>query len=338
MSGSAPAPSSAASLAKRRRDDMYVGTEAERVARTKAFIQSLKFSKPLRLLRQVTAKVACPTCGKKRLYVCYDCLVVCHPEVHPPPLALPIDVTVVYHPGEHHSKSTSLPVSTIAPNHIRIVRYPDIPQGLSPADTLVLYPSASSCTLDSIDNLAQYRHVVFVDSTWQQSKKIARDPRVTAFRHVRIQQRESLFWRFQDKDPSYLATAEAMYYFLRELMSAINKKKARDTEGPKKAAASLDEPSAASAGASPSEEQLVTANDADPYYHGEVDDLLYYYINQYILVQQSYASQTVRATGDDGQQREEGEKDEGPAPPRKFTARHFGGYVLSGALWDDLLQ
>ena len=319
--GEASGASPGTTMVKRSRDDMYVGTEAERLQRTKSFIRSLRFSKPLKLLRQVTDRAPCPKCGKKRQYFCYDCLAVCHRDVHPPPLSLPIDVTVVFHPGEHRGKSTSLPAATIAPEHIHIVTYPEIPEGLSPSDTLVLYPSPSSTTLDSIDNLDSYKHVVFVDSTWQQSKQIARDPRIVQFRHVRIQQRESLFWRFQDKDPSYLATVEAIYYFLREYTCAIKRRK-QQQQGEDRKGKGVDGSIA-----------------YDDVYAGEVDDLLYYYINQYILVQQQYSSPSPQGGNGVPDEEPAADGDAGAGSgKRKFTARHFGGYVLSNATWDDLLQ
>lgn len=270
---------------KRVRDPVYEGSFRDRGEATKEFIKGLKFSVPLVELRKVKDRDPCPRCGKKRLYYCYDCLCVTHPETHPPPLKLPIQVNVVLHPGEHRSKSTSLAAATISPD-IKITSYPDVPANLDPETTLVLYPSAQSSSLSDIANLHQYKQVLFVDSTWQQSKAIARDERVTKFKHVRIPEHVSLFWRFQSKDPSYLATVEAIYFFLKEYISQLAKQ----------------------------------SGSAEPYYKGEVDDLLLYYINQYVLIQQSYI-----------------DKGDGPVDDKKFTTRHFQGYVLEGVKWDDIV-
>ncbi|KPI85175.1 hypothetical protein ABL78_5763 [Leptomonas seymouri] len=293
----------------------YTDSSAERAEKVKTFIQSLRFSVPLCRLREQHERRECPKCHKRRLYYCYDCLSVTHPESHPPPLALPLNVYVVLHPNELRGKSTSLAASTISPD-MHIIEYPSVPEQLEPEATLVLYPSEQSVELHEVEHLEQYKNVVFIDSTWQQSKAIARDERVNRFKHVRIKSQTSLFWRFQNNDPTYLATVEAIYYFLREYITQVNKVKAL---------AASSEPSA-NESALASSDQSTSAVDAqrddnddsagsDAYYHGEVDDLLYYYINQYIGVQQRYTSGTLS----------------------KYTDRHFSGYILQSAAWDDLV-
>lgn len=278
----------------------YVESAEERLAYVQAFIQGLKFSKPLCSLRAVNDRRECPKCKKRRQFYCYDCLTVLHPESHPPPLALPLNVYVVLHPDELRGKSTSLAASTISPD-MHIVEYPQVPEHLEPAKTLVLYPSAESVSLNEIESLESYDNVVFVDSTWQQSKGIARDERVAKFKHVRIRSQTSLFWRFQNNDPTYLATVEAIYYFLREYTTQVNRRKALVTN------------TGSSSGAGTA--SATVEGDEATYYHGEVDDLLYYYINQYIAIQQRYTQGSLHT----------------------YTDRHFEGYILTGADWGSLV-
>ncbi|ORC92314.1 DTW domain-containing protein [Trypanosoma theileri] len=264
---------------KRARQAYEEGTE-ERRDKIVNFIESLQFSVPLYRLREQQGRNPCPKCGKRRQYYCYDCLIVVHPESHPPPLSLPLNVYVILHPGELRGKSTSLAASTISPD-LHILEYPEVPADLEPESTLVLYPSSQSTELGDIKDLNSFKNVIFIDSTWQQSKAIARDERVHRFKHVRIKSQTSLFWRFQNNDPSYLATVEAIYYFLREFITHKNQ---RSGEGP-------------------------------PFYHGEVDDLLFYYINQYIAVQQRYSHDSTK----------------------QYTTRHFDSYILPSSSWDDLV-
>jgi hypothetical protein len=181
---------------------------------------------------------------------------------------------------------------------MKILTYPAVPEGLDPQSTLVLYPSPQSVCLDEIQDLHKFKNVVFVDSTWQQSKSISRDERVTSFKHVRIPQRTSLFWRFQNNDPSYLATVEAIYYFLREYIVQTAKQ----------------------------------AGKPEPLYNGEVDDLLLYYINQYIMVQQHYATPT------EERPQHPGSLAAAPGEDKAFTTRHFQDYVLKGVEWDELVE
>ena len=214
---------------------------------------------------------------------------VVDPSVHPPPLQLPLDVYVVLHSGEHRSKSTSLPASLISPM-VHIVSYPSVPD-LDRETTLVLYPSPQAVDVSQIPDVSKYRSVVFIDSTWQQSTAIVSDERIKKFVHVKIQHRESLFWRYQDFDPSYLATVEAMYYFLLEFVTRAKGK-----------------------------------------YSGEVDDLMYYYINQYITIQDSYSArpkEKLEAEDSAAPQQAGGEE-------RTFTWRHWADYVLKGVAWKDV--
>lgn len=272
----------------------YDESNDERLKNVTDFIHSLKFSVSLSLVHEQKERRPCPQCGKNRLYYCYDCLKVTHPESHPAPLSLPLNVYVLLHQGELRSKSTSLAASTISPD-IHIVDFPDVPE-LNPNETLLLYPSAQSVELGEIDNLEQYKNVVFIESTWQKSKGMARDPRVIKFKHIRIPAKTTLFWRFQNNDPSHLATVEAIYYFLTTFIAHRNQIK----DG------------GLSKGAN---DKAETVGDiVKKYYHGEIDDLLLYYIHQFICVQKHY--------GDDG----------------KYTDRHFEGYILKGALWDSLFQ
>lgn len=290
----------------------YTDSNEERAQKVHSFIRSLRFSVPLSQLREQHERRECPTCHKRRLFYCYDCLTVTHPESHPPPLALPLNVYVVLHPNELRGKSTSLAASTISPD-MHIIEYPAVPEELETETTLVLYPSEQSVELHEVEHLERYKSVVFIDSTWQQSKSIARDERVNKFKHVRIKSQTSLFWRFQNNDPSYLATVEAIYYFLREYITQVNKSKVLHVLEDAKTGAS---PAEVSVGATTTEAQK-DGEDAngDAYYHGEVDDLLYYYINQYIGVQQRYTSGALE----------------------KYTDRHFSGYIIQNTSWDDLV-
>lgn len=278
----------------------YNESNNDRVLKVYDFIKNLHFSVPLYRLREQHERNECPKCHRRRLFYCYDCLTVVHPDSHPPPLSLPINVHVILHPNEIRGKSTSLAASTISPD-LHILEYPAVPEHLDPATTLVLYPSAQSVELKDVDHLETYKDVVFVDSTWQQSKAIARDERVTKYKHVKIKSRTSLFWRFQNNDPTYLATVEAIYYFLREYITQVNKRK---------------EGTLAKKESDHSEDGCAAENEA---YHGEVDDLLFYYINQYVGVQQRYSGMD-----------EKGQE-------KHYTTRHFDGYILKGVNWDDLV-
>lgn len=60
----------------------------------------------------------------------------------------------------------------------------------------------------TLDNLP-IKKAVFIDSTWNQSKSIFKDPRINGLRTVVLQNRLSQFWRHQRGSPRwFLATVE----------------------------------------------------------------------------------------------------------------------------------
>lgn len=62
------------------------------------------------------------------------------------------------------------------------------------------------------------KRAVFIDSTWNQSRGLYKDPRIKALSTVVLQNRCSQFWRYQSGCPRwYLATIEAIHQFLLEL-------------------------------------------------------------------------------------------------------------------------
>lgn len=67
------------------------------------------------------------------------------------------------------------------------------------------------------DSLSCFDKVVFVDSTWNQTRSICNDERLKGLTCVELKTRKTKFWRHQDDVPdTYLSTVEAIYYFMRE--------------------------------------------------------------------------------------------------------------------------
>ncbi|XP_077419278.1 tRNA-uridine aminocarboxypropyltransferase 1 isoform X2 [Vanacampus margaritifer] len=61
------------------------------------------------------------------------------------------------------------------------------------------------------------QRVVFIDSTWNQTNRISTDERLQDLLQVELTTRKTCFWRSQRGKPdTYLATIEAIYYFLKD--------------------------------------------------------------------------------------------------------------------------
>uniref|UniRef100_H3CVX3 tRNA-uridine aminocarboxypropyltransferase 1 n=1 Tax=Tetraodon nigroviridis TaxID=99883 RepID=H3CVX3_TETNG len=71
-------------------------------------------------------------------------------------------------------------------------------------------------TKDTEPRQRPLQRVVFIDSTWNQTNKISTDERLQDLLQVELKEK-TCFWRHQKGKPdSYLATIEAIYYFLRD--------------------------------------------------------------------------------------------------------------------------
>uniref|UniRef100_H3B415 tRNA-uridine aminocarboxypropyltransferase 1 n=1 Tax=Latimeria chalumnae TaxID=7897 RepID=H3B415_LATCH len=68
------------------------------------------------------------------------------------------------------------------------------------------------------------KKVVFIDSTWNQTNKIITDERLQGLVQVELTARKTCFWRRQKGKPdTYLATIEAIYYFLTDYHKRVLK-------------------------------------------------------------------------------------------------------------------
>lgn len=69
----------------------------------------------------------------------------------------------------------------------------------------------------TVVSLAPFDRVVFVDSTWNQTRSICNDERLKGLKCIELKTRKTKFWRHQDDVPdTYLSTVEAIYYFMIE--------------------------------------------------------------------------------------------------------------------------
>ncbi|XP_054166838.1 tRNA-uridine aminocarboxypropyltransferase 1-like [Oppia nitens] len=189
-------------------------------------------------LDEIPERNTCPNCHKSRRYYCYTCYVPLDViKERLPRVKLPVKVDIIKHIQEVDGKSTCPHAAIISPEDCRIHTFPDIPHW-DYQKTVLLFPGPNAQTLRQLlDN--HYNHindnrtsissigeipfdtVVFIDSTWRQTKQVLNDSRVRpllANGTVVLSDHESLFWRHQRNTPrTYLSTIEAMYYFFVDL-------------------------------------------------------------------------------------------------------------------------
>jgi len=182
-----------------------------------------------RVLDDVGDRSACPQCHKSRKYFCYVCfLPVIELQGKIPQLNLPVHIDIIKHRREIDGKSTAAHAAVLAPKHVSIYTYPDIPDYDSEENVLLVYPGKHAKTLPELfDNRKcpnlPFKKVVFIDSTWNQSPGIYKDPRLISLPTIVLRGRVSQFWRHQKNKPEYyLATIEAVHELLVEIDAEAN--------------------------------------------------------------------------------------------------------------------
>ncbi|XP_020895088.1 DTW domain-containing protein 1 [Exaiptasia diaphana] len=195
----------------------------------------------------------CKKCKASRKYYCYKCFDVVGIERSMIPfVSLPLQVDIIKHKGEVMGKSTACHAAILAPDNVTIHHFPTIPQFKSKEKVILVYPSETALSLGDLEkktssnDCTHFDHVIFIDSTWDQTHSIISDPRLADIQRVKLENATTYFWRPQRKPSTCLATIEAVYYFFKEYQKYIMKSD----------------------------------------YDGQFDNLLYFFVFQYLLIKQ----------------------------------------------------
>ncbi|MCL4132157.1 UNVERIFIED_CONTAM: hypothetical protein GTU68_008755 [Idotea baltica] len=191
-----------------------------------------------KFLDKIDGRSLCKLCGKSRKYFCYTCYISI-PELENdiPRVKLPCLIDIIKHPKETDGKSTAIHASIIAPKEVQIYTYPDIPDYSKEKNVYLMFPTEDAVALEDFLNLPttndddadqtvshnrlkcskSISRIIFIDSTWNQTKRLQNDERLKDLPCLRLNTRETLFWRYQKGKPkTYLATIEAIFYFVKD--------------------------------------------------------------------------------------------------------------------------
>lgn len=137
---------------------------------------------------------------------------------------------------------------------------------------------------DLLSKSLPINRVIFIDSTWNQSKGIFKDDRIRHIPCVVLQNRISQFWRHQKGSPRwYLSTIEAVHQFLLEIhlnMWGVNS----GYWGLKNC---FSEQAV--------EKFRYTMNSCSDSYNGQYDNLLFFFKHMYHLIHEYYDHKTLYA-------------------------------------------
>ena len=200
-------------------------------------------------------RVKCPLCDSFRKFFCYDC---CVPLVDNfPQITLPIKGLVLKCKKEPRSKSSVVVLKVLAQDTSDIVDCLGEDDSIQPfpEGTLLVFPGKNSKTFSEFtdEELNSFKTMVFIDSTWHQTKSMMRNKNLMALPMVKLENHTTAFWRYQDVSKNSLATIEAVYYAYVDFHKEMNKR-----------------------GIYPNE------------YQGEYDNLLWHFSFTYKLIQEEY--------------------------------------------------
>ncbi|KAK9512128.1 hypothetical protein O3M35_000624 [Rhynocoris fuscipes] len=193
----------------------------------------LNISETWNNLHHVSERTICPQCNKSRKYFCYTCyLPVAEIKEYVPNIKLPLKVDIIKHSREIDGKSTAVHAAVICPEDVKVYTYPSIPTYDCSGNTVLVYPSASAMTLEELfetqginnGQKQEISRVIFIDSTWNQSSGMYKDPRLFKLPCIVLKSRITQFWRHQNGVPRWhLSTIEAIHQFFKEYEAVISK-------------------------------------------------------------------------------------------------------------------
>eukprot|EP00347_Sterkiella_histriomuscorum_P007246 403349699 len=223
-----------------------------------SYIDKLKLDSFEPLLDMADRK-NCPKCNTSRKYYCYECYIALNDDPSTVPrVQLPVNVTVIRHPKEKISKSSIVASKLVAQDTVEI-KHEMLVSELRGDDedydsVVLLFPTEDAIEVTSMnaEELAKIKKVVIIDCTWHQTAHFLKQQNLKKLKTVKILTEKTVFWRYQRISESNLATIEALYYFFRDF--DVNKNCQGDYSK----------------------------------YDGKYDNLLYYYVFNYKLIQFEY--------------------------------------------------
>eukprot|EP01084_Bolivina_argentea_P190808 327783_1 len=195
--------------------------------------KNFHFSLDIQLLLQ-QKRETCPYCGKNSHLYCPFCkipfaLTFNKKYIQFPHLKLPINIDIIRHPKEMVNVCSSVHGCVIAPNNVKMYEFPNIPIYDNNNDNnndgiYLLYPSEKSVFLDEIDisEKSKIKKIIVIESRWRGNKQIYEHKQLINLPHCKIRNRQTLYWRYQEKSKEYLATIEAMYYAIVDCCGKYN--------------------------------------------------------------------------------------------------------------------
>ncbi|KAH8267713.1 hypothetical protein KR026_004086 [Drosophila bipectinata] len=103
------------------------------------------------ILDTIEGRHNCRICHRSRKFFCYNCHIpVGDLEQLLPRVLLPIKIDIIKHKKEIDGKSTAVHAAVLAPEHVRIHTFPDIPDYRDEPGVVLIFPSAKALTVPQL--------------------------------------------------------------------------------------------------------------------------------------------------------------------------------------------
>ncbi|ALC46175.1 CG2006 [Drosophila busckii] len=103
------------------------------------------------VLDTIEGRNICRNCNRSRKFFCYSCHIpVGELDKIFPRVELPIQIDIIKHKKEIDGKSTAVHAAVLAPDHVRIYTFPDIPDYSQMEGVVLIFPSATSLTVPQL--------------------------------------------------------------------------------------------------------------------------------------------------------------------------------------------
>ncbi|KAH8271173.1 hypothetical protein KR018_000789 [Drosophila ironensis] len=103
------------------------------------------------VLDTIEGRHNCRICHRSRKFFCYNCHIpVGDLEDLLPRLRLPLQVDIIKHKKEIDGKSTAVHAAVLAPEHVRIHTFPDIPDYREEPGVVLIFPSSKALTVPQL--------------------------------------------------------------------------------------------------------------------------------------------------------------------------------------------
>lgn len=243
--------------AQAKKDKKHIKTEISAVPPTEeeiaqrfkgSYLEKMNFGSYEPLI-SVVGRIQCPKCKTNRKFFCPAWYVPLVKDI--PVVKLPVNFTVLKHPGEKIGKSSIIASKILSPDNVDIHNKLEPPE-FDYENTILLFPKDDATPITSFDksDLSKIKNVVLIDSTWLQVNKFLNNPKISSLKPCVINTEKTIFWRYQrGQTDKNLSTIEAMYFFMRDYDKVMSESE----------------------------------------YDGKYDNLLYFYGYNYALIQNEYS-------------------------------------------------